>query len=62
MNSSGFKPRQLHPHLVCASEGICWPVSCFTHNLMWRAHHLLDTGDDSVSLKTPEMVDVEELD
>ena len=36
MNSSGFKPQQLHPYTLYTSDSICWPVSCFDHDLTWR--------------------------
>ena len=51
MNSSGLKTNQLHPCTVCTciSDIVCWPVSCFAHNLVWRAHQLVHTGDESAS-------------
>ena len=45
--NSGLKPQQMHPFTVCACEGVHWSVSCFTHNLMWRARQLVHAGNDS---------------
>ena len=61
MNSSGLKRQQLHSSLVCTSDGICWPLSCFAHDLTWWARQLLHVGDDSVSLRSPKRLDTEKL-
>ena len=41
MNTSGLKPQQLHPRTVHTSDGICWAVSCFAHDLTWQACELV---------------------
>ena len=45
MNSFGLNLQQLRPCNVCTSDVVCWPVSCFTHDLTWRAHLLVNSGD-----------------
>ena len=61
MNSSSLKSQQLHSCTVCTSDGIRWHVSCFAHDLMWWAHQLVHTGGDSVSSKSPKLLDTEKV-
>ena len=61
MNSCGLKPQQQHPSTVCISDGICWPLTCFMHNLRWWARRLVHTGDDSASSYSPKRLDVKKL-
>ena len=58
-NSSSLKLQQLHPCTVHISDGIRWPLSCFTYNLTWQARQLVHTGDDSASAKSLERLDAE---
>ena len=44
---------------VCTSDGVQMPVSCFPHDLMWRAHPLVHSGDDSASAKSLERLNTE---
>ena len=37
------------------------PISCFTQGIMWQAHQLVLTGDDSLSSKSPEKLVTEKL-
>ena len=47
MNSFILKSQQWHPCTVPTPDGICWPVSCFAHDLSWQACQLIHAGVDS---------------
>ena len=46
MNSSIPKPKQLHSCTVRTSDN-AGLLSCFAHDLMWRARQLVHAGDHS---------------
>ena len=51
----------MHPFTVCTSDSVRWPVSCFAYDLTWWACQLVHAGDDSVSTKSVERLDMEKL-